>query len=578
MPAFSSLTLYRLHDRLDGEPVRKFEDFIDKEKATNAHRLQGRFEFQGRLFVAPPQEGPPAWLAPLKEGFGDLEIPDSVNNSAVLILKVKLGSRSLYFAAAFGAGRFLLRSDSIRRNYGLRVAINAIYPEGKVEDASGFERIRSVDSKTVASSVLRTRRQVDRKADFESFEIDTQRDLLSGLTGTPFDPDLWGKRIDGSDPVHLHRSVSFRELGEVCARLEKHSKKIPREFSWIENVFPVRDPATVEKLKELVLQMLRSGDAGNLELAPPALVEWGNIDQFTFSFDSEYPFADPAIQEYINRLEAKGKLESLSLGQLISGHRLLAFNADGDEIGRWTVFHALSGELEHDSASYILSEGEFFEVKKSYLDDLDRELEKLEVFAGNLPASKPKWSEDRYNREAAKSKGTFLLDKKTVRLKSRTTPIEICDLLTSGRALIHVKRKLNSSSLSHLFSQGLVSADLLLMSEEFRKKVQQQIAALERERKQNGFSKFFPAMKGISASHFTVVYAIITDWKGRSLSAALPFFSKINLRRCAQDLRRMGYKVAYSQISAAAEAAAEGKIGKRPPGRVAAAISVRRRA
>lgn len=144
----------------------------------------------------------------------------------------------------------------------------------------------------------------------------------------------------------------------------------------------------------------------------------------------------------------------------------------------------------------------------------------------------------------------------TVRLTSRTTPIEICDLLTSSGSLIHVKRKLNSSSLSHLFSQGLVSADLMLMSEEFRKKVHQRIRSLEHQRAAvNSFSRLFSVGKGISPSAFTVVYAIIARWKQKSLSEALPFFSKVNLRRCAQDLRRMGYAVAYSQIPEAAKSA-----------------------
>jgi len=63
-------------------------------------------------------------------------------------------------------------------------------------------------------------------------------------------------------------------------------------------------------------------------------------------------------------------------------------------------------------------------------------------------------------------------------------------------------------------------------------------------------------IKGISAPNFIVVYAIIANWKNRTLSAALPFFSsKINLRRCAQDLRRTGYHVAFRRISAASQAA-----------------------
>jgi uncharacterized protein (TIGR04141 family) len=55
-----------------------------------------------------------------------------------------------------------------------------------------------------------------------------------------------------------------------------------------------------------------------------------------------------------------------------------------------------------------------------------------------------------------------------VKVKGKTTPIEICDLLSEEGRFIHVKRKLSSSSLSHLFAQGYVSAELLQENSEYR--------------------------------------------------------------------------------------------------------------
>jgi uncharacterized protein (TIGR04141 family) len=463
--SFSSLTLYRLRDQAKRGTSGKYEEFIDPKKKTTAYDLAGSYDFEAGLFVSPPEIGPPNWLEPLQVGFGELkQVPDSVSNSAVLIVEVKRAKRALHFAATFGFGRFLLKPGSFERNYGLRVAINTIYPTRKGGSEVNLDRIRSVDSKKVGANVLRTRRQVDRITDFESFEIDTEQDLLSGLTGTPSDSATWGKRIDGSDALHLHFPISFDQLGKLCVEVDKKAGGIPDEFSWIDNIFPVRDSRIIESLKVRVLDMIKSKDVGHLELAPPELIEWGQIDHFQFSFDTphddveakvaEYSFAEPNLAEYISRLQAKGKLASLTLNQLTSGHRLLAITADGREVGTWPVFRTLSGELEHHSPSYILSDGEFFDVKPGYMTHLNNVVNKLPVFTGNLPASKFGWTEDRYNKEAAKKKGIFLLDKMTVRLTSRTTPIEICDLLTSAKKLIHVKRKLNSSSLSHLFSQG----------------------------------------------------------------------------------------------------------------------------
>jgi uncharacterized protein (TIGR04141 family) len=111
---FSSLTLYRLRDEIDGRRVKEFEDFIDPDKKPSSHSLTRRYEFDARLFIAPPDEGPPTWLEPLVSGFGHLEqIPDSVSNSAVLVIKVRSNKQDMYFASTFGFGRFLLRPGSL---------------------------------------------------------------------------------------------------------------------------------------------------------------------------------------------------------------------------------------------------------------------------------------------------------------------------------------------------------------------------------------------------------------------------------------------------------------------------------
>jgi Family of unknown function (DUF6119) len=58
--------------------------------------------------------------------------------------------------------------------------------------------------------------------------------------------------------------------------------------------------------------------------------------------------------------------------------------------------------------------------------------------------------------------------------------IELCDLLTRNRRLIHVKKRGTSSTLSHLFSRGVVSAELLARESPFRTSARERAAALDR--------------------------------------------------------------------------------------------------
>ena len=53
---------------------------------------------------------------------------------------------------------------------------------------------------------------------------------------------------------------------------------------------------------------------------------------------------------------------------------------------------------------------------------------------------------------------------------------------------------------------------------------------------------------GITAGNHEVVYAIVGKWQGRTASEALSFFSKVNLRRHVEDLRRMAYPVSLARV------------------------------
>ncbi len=551
---FSGLTIYRMRDHIDSTPITKPDDFIDDSKKPKAYALTAHVDFEARLFVAKPDIRPPAWAGYLEQGFGKLTgLPDSVSNSAVLLVNVKHRTKDCYFAVTFGFGRFLLRPGSYERNYGLRVALNAVYPRRHQKQELDPNRIRSVDSKIIAANVLRTRRQADRRATFETFDMDIQRDLLTGLTGQPFDEKLWGGRLTGSDALSLNRPTSFDKLGALCRQIEAHSSKIPSQFSWVDKIYAVRDSALIKRLKNHIAEMIKNKETQNLELAPPELVEWGDIRNFAFSFDPTTFFAEPEIAIYIAALEKSDKLSSLTVDGLTSTHRLNAYDQSGAVIHHWPVFKCLSGEFKASTQTHLLSEGDFFDVSDDYVRELNRDLSCLKEFKGQFPASKSGEEEGTYNKRLAESskKKYLLLDRATVHLRSGTTEIEICDVLSSRRELVHVKRKLNSSSLSHLFSQGLVSADLLLMSTEFRKVARDRIGGVKKnDGLASRLARFFPD-KGITASEFTVLYGIIAKWKNRTLAEALPFFSRVNLRRCSRDLMRMGYNVSFKRIPVA---------------------------
>jgi uncharacterized protein (TIGR04141 family) len=131
-----------------------------------------------------------------------------VGDSQPCLVLAQRGDDARWFAFAFGAsGRFLLRPNAFERGYGLRAALNIIYPS-TVEDDS-LDRLNSVDTKRHASQVMRTRVQASRSSPVEEFALDRLRDIVGAATGKPADVDTWGRRATGRDALRLDLTIAF---------------------------------------------------------------------------------------------------------------------------------------------------------------------------------------------------------------------------------------------------------------------------------------------------------------------------------------------------------------------------------
>lgn len=554
-----SFTIYRIRDIIGDVPVKKFEDVLidPPPHKLKSYDLKEDYNFKAKLFVVEPDPKKPLWTEYLKPGFGELEVvKEAVANSALMVLKIRM-RKNCYFAISFGFGRFLLKPNSYVRNYGLRTSLNIMFQKQRPAQEISAARIRSVDAKTVAANTIYTRRQADRKATFEAFGLDTQSDFLKMVTGLPCVPEEWGTRITGADAIYLNQEINLRNLGDLCKKIERaHQRDDYKDrFDWVDHVNIITDVDLIKKLEDQLLIWLKSREINDLELAPPELVDWDEIKFFTHSVDHDTKHIDLHLMDYLDTLDKKNKLSELNINKLRKTHRIEALDQNEDTLLRWSAFKCLSGEIIVNGRTYLISGGDFFDIADNYIRQLNKFIKKLKESTKVLPETTEDKHEGSYNEEAANSSPQYLLlDKKTVRVSSKTSPIEICDILSEDGFFIHVKRKLGSSSLSHLFSQGTVSADLFLMSQEYRKKVLKKIEEAEDDRERQGgrqkfkgrFSKFNSTR--IDPSKYEVVYAISAKWENRKFVDGLPFFSKVNLRRHVEDLQRMGYKVSYKRI------------------------------
>ena len=136
------------------------------------------------------------------------------------------------------------------------------------------------------------------------------------------------------------------------------------------------------------------------------------------------------------------------------------------------------------------------------------------------------------------------MDRKTVKSVGRT-PIEFCDLLTTTKTKIHVKKGFTSSELSHLFQQGMVSAELLSGDHVFRVGVRKEL-----EKVDPLHVKLVPETSP-NTKDYEVVFAIVDKREIAGWPKTLPFFSQVTLRNCHKYLTSLGYRVGLTRIGIA---------------------------
>ncbi|MDS0136360.1 TIGR04141 family sporadically distributed protein [Amycolatopsis sp. CM201R] len=226
--------------------------------------------------------------------------------------------------------------------------------------------------------------------------------------------------------------------------------------------------------------------------------------------------------------------------------KVCALDEDGQDVDRrYSLYDYVQVEVDHtDGGRYALTSGAWFRIDRDYLAEVDQYVEEMADLTVSLglaewepkalqPRKKGDTAEGLYNERLARRRKWQLLDKRNL-VYSRYERIEVCDVLTPARELLCVKNATKSSTLSHLFAQGSVSASLM-----HQKKYQAHLM------------KFMRRLDGVAKygrrEDWTFVYAIATPKPG-PLGKSLFFFSKVNLVAHARQIEAAGYRVALAKI------------------------------
>jgi uncharacterized protein (TIGR04141 family) len=499
-----------------------------------------------RAYLRSKSESTPPWAASLTSVFPELDAVLNLSNRLVIFLPA--GER--LFAVCFGYGSSSLEWSAIESNFGLRFAARCLN-----SDAVNEIRSRRIDASARTQAV-----QIPARTALRDFDVELEGEFVRRMVGE-VDKDILDLPDLGA--VVATDSIAFKaetNLEMVSAALtlilsKVDSAEAKKDLLFVDALEPLKtsDPIVAD-LERLLAQELFSSRVSTatevvsdevggltpqvLSFAPPDVLSVENVHEVVIRRGEYYQnFEELSIDALRDALFAsQGTFGRSSLSSI----KVIAVDSEGHPaspllpLKNWLVFEASSRDKR-----YLLTLGKWFALAEEYARRLDADLAEIEDVTDVLNLrdwDKDEGGETQYNENVADERQEDLLLMDTEHVTSFGDMVEVCDLLHADGYLIHVKKYERSQTLSHLFSQGYVSAILLGVDKEYQKKF-------------IDFAESHSSIMGEAAKRAPeiVTYAIAFKKEGRVVTD-LPTFSKVNLRDFTKRLERLRVKPTLARI------------------------------
>jgi uncharacterized protein (TIGR04141 family) len=472
------------------------------------------------------------WCADATRTTG-LDISYGNTHSAGLLLIAVDGT---VYAIGYGGGHRLIPDELTDPRFGLRFAIRRLDP-GQIQDfvrRMPGSRGRT-DATSMAAGLPVWTLGVEQHADI-TCRIGGQ---LNGMQLTFSSRDNRAVRAEGSAGLRMRLGVEpddlvsdIREIARICEHEQPHPA-----LGFVEHIQPTCDRETLAELDAALDERLGSECAAD-ELVPvvptSALDDFRQTRTFAIKIGTVWSPLVYSLEAAHFLQRSRVQLAGRRVAALRNGQvRMFSDEVGRESLGSVSALKWLEATVSVGSRRFFLLDGHWYEIGADYARATQAEIAR---FFGNgtpsldLPAWEltKGWKERDYNEFVPGVRpGYVCLDRQGVRDPlGAGSIVEICDLLGPHNELIHVKRASGSSPLSHLFAQGLVSAQSLLFSADARERFAAKVKHLGKGRAIR--SDFIPAK---------VVFAILLK-KGDQLTPSTLFpFSQVTLAHTSRMLQ-----------------------------------------
>lgn len=512
-----TVTLYLAKEDLKGyeKALKRPDDLI---------RLEPRVERDERplLFVKVYVPRPPKWKSLLEEAF-DLQELQLLGGSASAVLFLTVKDR--VFGVTFGYGFALLDESKFVLDFGLKSSLSAMSPG----------ELRNVDVMRPETHALRKRQQTGRSSRLDEFEVDQIIDVIRSATGKTSDTNF-AEKVTGTSSLKLSAKLDFDTLAGKCEQsLELYeSDAYKKNFSRIDNLRPVNDPLVILSLEERLITTINAGELEAILLSPPQIIDESSIVGFRYQGTRDKTvYTNLEIADYIaGRRENK----DISLDEIKRHHVKVSYESEETSIPRWPLFKCLIFEVEKGGHHYILAEGNWFQVDAGFKSRAEAFFQE-HLVESNLPNSFAGETEPEYCERVGAIDGLILFDQILFKIPGETAAYELCDILSADRTFYHLKRSVRgSSTLSHLFRQGVMAGEFFAREPNFRQQARNYLA----EKDADHIDLIPDALP--DTRNYTVRFGIIAKRRANG-DFDIPFFSKVSFQSAARRLGAFGYAV-----------------------------------
>lgn len=478
--------------------------------------------FPAKAYIQIDKATQPKWLGYLS---GHFEVSDIWNTSTSFVLLAEVAGR--IFAVTFGmSGYNALDRSKLESGFGLRVCANSVDENDLV----------TVDTRNLDAVTRQQRTHLSSGSRITDFSIPLEQDWVRRIQGKAARLSF-AKSVTGADSLQVNISVSLKRLPEVLEQLlERYeSTDYKTNFPFLDYYQPLdRSSSIAIELDQILEERIKERKFDKISLAQPQILDDEQVSHFELS--ARYKVAE---LDEVTLTGVYSFLDEFYEGDdPLADAKIVPVTDAGQPAGQRRPLHDwIVCELEQSGKTYVLSLGEWYEVDRDFVSVVNSAIRDIPDLTDALAFDEwnPKEKEGEYNERVAKKRDWVLLDKDNYYIGGPSQKIEICDLLTKDLHLICVKQQTSSATLSHLFSQGSVSAELYRGEAAYKERVYR-----DAENHWGGEIKE-------PADGPTVVYAIANDREG-DLGDNLFFFSKVSLLFNARIVQRLGLRVALARI------------------------------